>query len=533
MSLSRLVDSYLDLRWNFDPVDATAEGVVEHDRRLGSYGADDIRRYLAAFKSMAGALEEDELDSLDDEIDRTALLNDVRVTIHCFEREQPHVRNPTFWVSHLLQGLHFLLAAKDRSQEHLAGAVHERLRTVPGFLEAARETLRDCPRVFVETAIRVVERATPLFDELARQLAPDDEEFGVACLDAATALTSFGGYLEDELLEDADAGFAIGEDAFNFRLHYKHALQSTAPELWRYGLALLEEVEAETTRMAAEIDAGRSWKSVAEGLRAEHPSAAELVAAYAQQMERSRQFVEERDLVSIPPGPLEVVATPDFLRPIIPFAAYQPPGAFSSDRTGWFYVTPPDPDDDPDAVESFLEDHCVYDMATVSLHEGYPGHHLQYLSSQAQSRLVRRVVGTPLSEEGWALYCEGMMEEEGFFATPAARLFQRIALLFRAARVVLDVGLHTRGMTFDEAVDFLMERVPVDRSHAEAEVRRYCATPTYQICYAVGRRELLATRDAFRAARGADYSLRAFHDAVLGYGRLPVSLMRWGMGLDE
>jgi uncharacterized protein (DUF885 family) len=88
-------------------------------------------------------------------------------------------------------------------------------------------------------------------------------------------------------------------------------------------------------------------------------------------------------------------------------------------------------------------------------------------------------------------------------------------------------------MSFEEATDFLMSRVPVGRSHAETEVRRYCATPTYQICYAVGRRELLALRDAFRAERGSDYTLRGFHDAVLSYGRLPVSLMRWGMGMDD
>jgi uncharacterized protein (DUF885 family) len=88
-------------------------------------------------------------------------------------------------------------------------------------------------------------------------------------------------------------------------------------------------------------------------------------------------------------------------------------------------------------------------------------------------------------------------------------------------------------MGFEEAVAQMMERVQVDRSHAEAEVRRYCAEPAYQLCYAVGRREIRSLRDAYRAARGADYSLREFHDTVLSYGGLPVSLMRWGMGLDD
>ena len=133
---------------------------------------------------------------------------------------------------------------------------------------------------------------------------------------------------------------------------------------------------------------------------------------------------------------------------------------------------------------------------------------------------------TPLTVEGWALYCEEMMAEQGFYATAEERLFQRVHLLWRAVRVLLDVGLHTRGMTVTQAVDFLAARLHVDRANAEAEVRRYCATPTYALSYAVGRRELLQLRQDFGA------SLREFHDAIMPFGGLPVSLIRWGLGLE-
>jgi uncharacterized protein (DUF885 family) len=126
-----------------------------------------------------------------------------------------------------------------------------------------------------------------------------------------------------------------------------------------------------------------------------------------------------------------------------------------------------------------------------------------------------------------------MMGEEGFYGSLEERLFQKLALLWRACRVVLDVGLHTRGMQFDEAVDLLVDRVQFARSNAEAEVRRYCAEPAYQLCYAAGRRELLHLRDAYRAACGTDYTVRGFHERVLQYGGLPVSLIRWGLELDE
>src|SRR5439155_23065330 len=235
---------------------------------------------------------------------------------------------------------------------------------------------------------------------------------------------------------------------------------------------------------------------------------------------------------AIPEAPLDVVPTPAFMRPVIPFAAYDSPGAYSSDRTGWFYVTVPDPKLPPGVQARVLREHCRHELAGTALHEAYPGHHLQLVHAQQQPSETRKNVWTPVTSEGWALYCEEMMGEEGFYRGPEERFFQRVHLLWRALRILLDVGLHTRGMTFDEAVQLLVDRVHFDRRNAEVEVRRYCANPAYQLCYAVGRRELRDLRDAYRAARGNDYSLRGFHDAVLRYGGLPLSLTRWGLGLE-
>jgi uncharacterized protein (DUF885 family) len=135
--------------------------------------------------------------------------------------------------------------------------------------------------------------------------------------------------------------------------------------------------------------------------------------------------------------------------------------------------------------------------------------------------------------EGWALYSEQLMGEGDYYASEEAKLFQLVNLLWRAVRVVLDVGLHTRGMMPAEAVDYMVEHLPIERPSAEAEVRRYCAWPTYQLCYAVGRRELLRLRDAYMSREGAGYRARRFHDELMGYGGLPVSLASWGMGLAE
>jgi uncharacterized protein (DUF885 family) len=178
-----------------------------------------------------------------------------------------------------------------------------------------------------------------------------------------------------------------------------------------------------------------------------------------------------------------------------------------------------------------LRGHCRYEIPSTAVHEAYPGHHLQLLTAYALASEARQHLWTPLTVEGWALYCESLMAELGFFASPEARLFHLINLYWRAVRITLDVGLHTRGMTPLEAVNELAGKLPMERRNAEAEVRRYCAMPTYNLCYAVGRREILRLRDAWRERAGSAYRPEAFHAELLTYGGLPVALARWGMGL--
>lgn len=527
--------SYFDLRWHLDPVAASQAGLTTHDGQYGHYGAEPMRAHLAALKALAAALEEAAVGSLDEEIDRTALLNDARATIQRYEQEQPQRRNPEFWLSHALTGVHVLLRPGDRTAAERGRAVAERLEGIAAVLEEAQGTIVDPPAVFVDTALAVVPGGLSLVREAAFEAQGGNpglaERLSTAATAAQAALTGFLRALERWRGGAAADGYALGEELFNHRLHYEHALRDTAPELWRYGHRLVEEVEADLTRRAGRF--GGSWSEVVDRLRAEHPVTDELLGTYERAMLDARAFVVERGLAAIPDAPLSVIPTPEFMRPLVPFAAYDAPGAYALDRTGLFYVTLPDPRLPEEERERVLQDHCRHEFAATALHEGYPGHHLQIGHALNLASETRRNVWSPLTVEGWALYCEDLMAEQGFYRTDEERLFQRMHLLWRAVRVLLDVGLHTRGMTIDGAIDMLVSRLHIERANAEAEVRRYCAWPTYQLCYATGRRELLQLRDDFRAARGDAYSLRGFHDAVLSYGGLPVSLTRWGLGLGE
>ena len=213
----------------------------------------------------------------------------------------------------------------------------------------------------------------------------------------------------------------------------------------------------------------------------------------------------------------------------------------STADTGYFYVTPPEQNGNGQpagtgssaAAGDRRGSSSRHDVAITVAHEGFPGHHLHFGTIAALPSRVRRHVWTPVTIEGWALYSEELMAEQGFFRSPEERLLQRVHLLWRAVRILLDVGLHTRGMRPVEAEEMLVSKVPIERAQAAAEVRRYCAWPTYQLSYAVGRRDILALREDRRRRDGEGFSLRGFHDDFLAYGGLPVTLIRWGMELDE
>ena len=526
--------SYFDLRSHLDPVAATLAGRTDYDDRFGRYSPTALAPHLAALKSLSSAVEESSVDELAVEIDRTAMLNEIRVTIRSFERDRWQAKNPEFWLSHLFGGLHGLLRRADRGSAANALAMAARLEDIPKLLDDARAALVEPVRLFAETGLQMCPGGLLLVKEVASVYGggPSADRIAAAADAAGAALASFEHDL-DRWVEAGSEHFAQGEDGFNFLLHYQHALRDSAPELWRYGLHLKDAVIADLAGLARRIAGNDDWPALVDRLRADHPTATDLVAAYAREMDRAREFVVARGLAPVPSVPLDVIATPEFLRPLIPFAAYDSPGPYATDPRGLFYVTVPDPALPGETQERILRDHSRHELAATSLHEGFPGHHLQLVLAQANPSETRKNIYTPLTVEGWALYCEELMGDEGFYSGAEERFFQRVHLLWRAMRIVLDVGLHTRGMTYEEAITQLVDVVHMDRANAEAEVSRYCATPGYQLCYAVGRRDLLRLRDDYRAAQGTAFTLRKFHDTVLSYGGLPVTLIRWGMGLGE
>jgi uncharacterized protein (DUF885 family) len=245
-------------------------------------------------------------------------------------------------------------------------------------------------------------------------------------------------------------------------------------------------------------------------------------------MEASRRFVIEHDIATIPEGEsLRIIETPVYARPVLPYAAYVPAGVLDKRQDGLFLVTPVEPGTPPDLAEQKLKGHNFAKLPVTALHEGYPGHHLQLVWSNRQKQIARRMGAflSPLFIEGWAFYCEELMERLGYIAEPVQRLGRLADQLWRAARIIIDSSLHTRGMTVDEAVDFLVTRCRLEPANALSEVRRYTGSPTQPQSYLMGKLAIVKIVEEYRRSN-PEKSLKQVHDAVLGCGSLPPKLMR-------
>ncbi|HEY8485701.1 MAG TPA: DUF885 domain-containing protein [Longimicrobiales bacterium] len=532
-TFNRLVEEFFAYWWRTHPSQATAVGIHTYDGELER--ADPaalaerrrhVREYLRAFEQ---AVPRDAGEALDREL----VLGQLRWYLMDLEEVRTHARNPLLYLEQPLESLYLMAVREHAPAGERALQATERLSALPRLLGEARENLTEAAPVLVEAAaavarsgVELLDRVLPLY--LGEALADDPRQFARwenALRGAGAALLDYARWLEDELAPRATSGFALGKVAFEAKLRHVHGLAYTVDELAAYGEALRRETQKELEALAAELGQGRGWKEWVEVLREEHPPADELIETYAREVQRARDFILERDLVGIPPTEaLAVVPTPEYLRPLIPSAAYVPPAPHEVEQQGFFFVTPPDNGE-------LLREHSRYGIPITALHEAYPGHHLQFTWACRADTEPRRVFWTPVFAEGWALYCEEMMWEQGFYADPRERLLQLQNLLWRACRVVVDVGLHARGWSTDRAVAYLVEEAGLERFHAEIEVRRYCAEPTQPLSYAVGKRELLRLRERFRARQGEAFELRDFHDRVLSWGTIPPSLIARALGL--
>jgi uncharacterized protein (DUF885 family) len=528
-SLDTLVAAYLDEHFTESPVTATHQGWDGLDDRLPDLSADGYARRAAAsdrWFAEFSALADANLTA-EERIDRDLVLSHVRGE-QIMRDWQVWRRQPDGYLSAALMGVFSLFLRRLHPEPELVESAVARLDAVPALLADARANLS-------------AELANPVFGRrgagqcraaitYSRALLPAEVEDGPLRAQlaeagdrAATAYEEFLPLLDD-LAENGRGEFAIGDERYSALLQEKEGLAYDRRSLRDRGQAEWERLDAEMRELARSIGGDEDWRRVLGELSTDAPETPEAMRdGYERCTEEARQFLADRGLVTLPDGErCEVVASPPFQRPVLAVASYFGPPAFKPTLVGRFNVPFP-PDGTPaDEVTKRMSDNSHPKMPTISVHEAYPGHHVHYVTMQTAARPIRLVLSTPYFNEGWALYVETMMREQGFFTDPRAELCHLEARIFRAARIVVDTSLHGGEMTFEEAVAFMTAKTSLTEPTARAEVARYCAWPTQAASYLTGALEIERIRARWFAENRGD--LRTFHDRLAGAGSLPLAL---------
>jgi len=529
--------AWLEQIMEADPVVATQLGDHRYDHTLGDMSLAAMDKQV---QELASAQEE--LAGFDPagwpneaRIDHTLMTQILKSFRRQFDVLRLHRRNPGQYLDATTGGV-LLLVMKEFAPlpERLRSALG-RVKEVPGVLAEAKRNLipDETPRIWAETALEQAQMApmlyTAMLPQLARQAAPDlAEEFVAAGQTAGAAVGEYVAFLKDELLPNATGQFAVGKSLFEELLREDHMVDYGADELLAIGWEQFEDTKRQMEAVAREIDSSKTVEEILDEAKNDHPTADGLLKAYEDAMRSARQYVIDHEIATIPYGEtLRVVETPPYMRPIIPYAAYMPPGILETKQEGIFIVTPVDSGAPADVQEKKLKGHFNVKLPVVALHEAYPGHHLQMTWANRVETLPRKMGSflATLFIEGWAFYCEELMEQLGWIAEPLQRLGRLHDQLWRAGRIILDVSLHTGALTVEEAIDFMVDRVQLERTNATAEVRRYTMTPTQPQSYLMGKLQILDLVIEYKKTY-PDASLRQMHDAFLSAGSLPPRLMR-------
>ena len=512
-----------------NPVAATYFGIHAFDDRLGDGGRETLLAELAADREHLGAVE-----ALDPAGLSAAARFERDLEIHNVRRSIFETGDLRIWERRSLaletigDGL-FLLFARDHAPlaERLE-AIAGRLEGIPRYLEEARSrSERPQVRLWQRIELESAEHLPALFDELATAgrgvVGPAEQRrLDRAAAAANVAVELYTTYLEGTLADGAD-DWAIGRERHDEMVGLRAFDGRDADEILALGWRKLEEERAGREAAARAIDPDADPLEVIARVKADHATTFEgALQEYQVTMRRARTHLIERGLVTVPPDErIEVLETPEYLRNVIPFAAYFSPASFDHDPKGIYIVTR-SVADDPNA----MREHNRASISNTSIHEAYPGHHLQLDAARRHPSLTRLLADAPEFVEGWGMYSELLMREHGFDDGPEFQLMLHTDAIWRACRIILDVRLHRGELTIDEGVDFLVDQTRFERDNARAEVEWYSYRPTYPLSYLLGRTLLLELRADEQRRLGESFSLRDFHDALLRNGSLPISFHR-------
>ena len=548
----------LDGWFQLSPVSATQTGEHRYDGELDDLSAQGRQKALDFSKKILAELEAMDVSQLsrENQVDAAILRNQLRYDIWNAETLQSWAWDPQAYSGLAGSAIYGLMAREFAPMPDRLQSATARMEKIPALLAQARANLDPArvPKVHAETVARqnagilsIVETfITPNLGQLA---SPERERAEKAIDGLKKAVAEHQDWLDDTLVPNAQGEFRIGAEKYDQKLQFALLSSLSRAEIKQRAEAELVRVRGEMYGIARQVLAGKSGapelpdsptpeqqqKAIEAALElayAERPARDKVVADAEAALARATEFVRQKDLVTLPDAPVEIIEMPEFQRGVA-VAYADSPGPLDKNLKTFYAVSPIPTDWTQEQVDSFLREYNSRMIELLSIHEGTPGHYLEGWHSAKFPSTLRAVLRSGMFAEGWAVYTEKMMADAGYLDNdPLFRLVQLKFYLRTIANAILDQGVHVDNWTREQAMDLMVNQTFQQEREAAGKWTRAQLTSAQLPTYFVGVQEHFDTRKAVEQKLGTDFDLKAYHDQVLSYGAPPVRFVRQLM-LDQ
>lgn len=544
-----LAGEYIRERLKLSPESATRLGEHQYDGLLDDYSLTGIKRERALTEKYLNKLGKIPLDKLSqvNNIDARILKHSFESNIFRIDALREYEWNPNGYNG---GGAINALISRDFAplKERLMSA-KSRLEKIPAVAAAAKANLKNPPRVHTETAIaqnkgviNLIKGDLQMFVDQAGMKA----ELAPAQAVAVAALTDYGAWLEKDLLPRSNGEFRLGEEKYRQKLRFSLQSDLSKEQILERGMADLKATQDRMFEIALplykkyfpnEMDAAKLGdkkiviKGVLDKLAEKRPNNETIVAQANQDLKETTEFVRRKNLVTVPEEPVKVIEMPEFARGTA--VAYFDSAGPLEKKNETFFTISPTPKDWTDArKESFYKEYNDYMLENLTVHEAMPGHYLQIMHSNKfkAPTLVRAIFRSGTFTEGWAVYAEQLMAENGC-GGPEVEMQQLKMKLRVIINAIIDQKIHTAGMTEKEAVDFMMTEGFQEEGEAVGKWKRAQLSSTQLSTYYVGSIEVNDIRRSFEAKNKGKVDLKQMHDTILSFGSPAPKYVKEMMGL--
>lgn len=545
-AFQKIAHDYIEQYLTANPEEATELGDHRFDSRLTDYSAEARAKKLATekeFREKLATIAGSQLTGANG-VDIRILKENIDYQIFRAEELKDPDWNPLVYMQSLANSLYLLVARDFAPAEQRIPNLRHRLEAIPGVIAQAKTNLQHPPRIHTETAIEQTQGAINLVRQelgvlldqsaqMKKDLAPVQEK-------TAAALEDYKKWLQNDLLPRSDGNFRLGAEKYRKKLHFALASDLSMEEIMKRAQADLRQTQDAIYQTALPLykkyfpsadaatlsDKHKVIAGVLDKLAEQHPEDATIVGYAKKIVSEATDFVRSHNLVTVPDAPLDVIAMPEFKRGVA-IAYCDAPGPLEKNGKTFFAVAPTPNDWSKERKESFFREYNNYMIRDLTVHEAMPGHYLQLAHANHfhAPTLVRAIFQSGPFIEGWAVYCEQMMAEQGY-GGPEVKMQQLKMRLRAIANAILDQSIHAGNMTEKEAMDLMMKETFQQEGEAVAKWKRARLTSAQLSTYFVGATEHLDLRTAAEKKLGKHFQLKKYNDQVISYGSPPVKYLR-------